>query len=74
MNPVNEPKYSIGTQFKNRGDKHRIFTVTDVYRTYNSAGDLVKVSYQAKSNVTGAIDYDVLEIRISMGLLAEVAA
>jgi len=37
--------FPIGTEFTTRGKPSQRHTVVDVYRTYNSAGDLVKTRY-----------------------------
>jgi hypothetical protein len=64
-----EPKYAIGTQFKTRGKAPRTCTVVDIYRTYNSNGELVKVRYVATHEFMGqtVTDYDVVETTIVRG-------
>ena len=65
--------YSIGTKFATRGKAPRICIVTDILKTYNSAGDLVKTRYQTSHEFLGQIvtDYDVCAISIAMGLIKE---
>jgi hypothetical protein len=62
-------KYSIGTQFKSRGKHPRLYTVIDIHRTYNAAGEMVKLRYVATFELMGqkVTDYDVVETSISMG-------
>jgi len=66
------PQYQIGQQFKTRGKVSRVCTVTDILRTYNAAGELVKIRYVATHEFAGqiVIDHDVVETTISMGLIA----
>ena len=65
--------FAIGTHFKTRGKAPRICIVTDILKTYNSAGDLVKTRYQASHEFLGQIvtDYDVCATTIAMGLMKE---
>ncbi len=44
--------YPIGTKFRPIGGKHE-HTVVDVWKTYNSAGDLVRVRYVAEHLLCG---------------------
>ena len=64
-------QFSIGTQFKSRGKHPRICTVTDILRTYNSAGELVKTRYVAEHEFLGrtVTDHDVCETTIAMGIM-----
>jgi len=61
-----EPRFAIGTRFNY---KTRVCTVTDILRTYNSAGDLVKIRYVAEHKFLGQIvtDSDVCETSIARG-------
>lgn len=63
-------EYAIGTQFKTRGKAPRLCTVTDILKTYNSAGELVKTRYVAQHDFMGqkVNDYDVVTTTIAMGL------
>ncbi len=65
---MNEPKFSIGQQYRHhKGKSSYICTVTDIWRTYNSAGVLVKMRYVATHEFCGQLstDFDVLEITIA---------
>lgn len=44
---MTEQRFKIGTQFLTRGKAPRLCTITDVLRTYNSAGELVRLRYVA---------------------------
>lgn len=65
-----EPRFGIGTRYQTRGKEPRICEVTDIYRTYNAAGEMVKVRYQAKHNFMGQTitENDVVETTIAMGI------
>lgn len=65
---INEPKYRIGQRFKTAGKNPRIATVIDIYKTYNNAGNLVKIRYVAQypSVLNIVTDYDVCEASIAM--------
>jgi hypothetical protein len=62
-------KFAVGQQFKTRGASPRLCTVTDILRTYNVAGELVKVRYVATHTTLGqpVTDHDVCETTIAMG-------
>jgi len=66
---------AIGTQFiKQRGkltNKERVETVTDILKTYNSVGELVKTRYVAEHDFLGqkVTDRDVCLITIVKGLI-----
>lgn len=64
------PKYLIGQKFSTRGKHPKLCVVVDILRTYNSAGELVKLSYVTKHSFMGQIitDHDVPETTIAMGL------
>jgi len=66
-----EPKFPIGTKFKTRGKHPRLCVVTDIFKTYNSAGVLVRIRYQAVHQFGGQIvtDHDVLWPIIAIGLV-----
>jgi hypothetical protein len=70
---VNEPRFPIGTQFKTRGKAPRLCTVTDIWRTYNAAGELMRVRYVATHEFLGQTitDCDVCDTTIAMGLIEE---
>lgn len=66
-------EYSIGTKYKTLGKNPNVCTVTDIYKTYNSAGDLVKVRYEAQHDFCGQVvnDHDVCATTIARGLIGE---
>ena len=62
----------VGTQFIRRGTKRRdVETVTDIYKTYNLAGELVKERYVATHEFMGqtVTDCDVVAPTIQMGVI-----
>lgn len=64
-------EYPLGTTFKTRGKAPKLCTVVDVLKTYNLAGDLVKVRYVATHEFMGqtVTDSDVPATTIAMGLV-----
>lgn len=66
-----KPRYSIGTKFtlkgKNRSDE---CTVVDIYKTYNSMVEVVKIRYVCTHEFMGqtVTDYDVLETTIARAI------
>ncbi len=66
---------AIGTKFiKQRGkntNKERVETVTDILKTYNSAGEHIKTRYVATHQFCGqtVTDSDVLGVTIQKGLI-----
>lgn len=64
-----EPKFPIGQQYKTRGKAPRLCTVVDIHKTYNAAGELVKLRYVATHDFAGQViaDRDVCETTIAMG-------
>lgn len=66
---MNKPKYAVGHKFTTRGREPRQCIVTDVWSTFNTAGELVKVRYVTKHFFMGQIvtDCDVCETTIAMG-------
>lgn len=71
-----DARFAIGTQFKSHGKHPRICTVTDILRTYNSAGQLVKVRYVATHEIFGQIvsDSDVCDTTIARAIIATAGA
>lgn len=65
-------RFAIGTKFKTRGKHPRLCTVTDILKTYDSRGQLVKIRYVAQHEFGGQIvaDHDVVETTIARGLEA----
>ena len=62
---------TIGTKFIRQGRKRKdIETVIDIYKTYNSKGELVKTRYVSEKEFMGQTlrDYDVLSTTIKIGL------
>jgi hypothetical protein len=68
---VNEPAFAIGQKFMTRGKHPRFCQVIDILRTFNHAGELVKITYVANHACMGQIvtDYDVCETTIRMGII-----
>lgn len=62
-------QWPIGTQFTTRGKHPRKCTVVDILKTYNAAGELVKVAYVATHEFAGQIvtDRDVCATTIARG-------
>ncbi len=67
---MNEIK--IGQRFKAPGKHPRICTVTDIYKTYNAAGELIKITYIATHDFAGQTitDRDIPGATIIRGLIA----
>lgn len=65
-----EPKFQIGTKFQTRGKHPKLCTVTDILKTFNAAGEQVKLRYVATHEFFGQTiaDVDVCETTIAMGL------
>jgi hypothetical protein len=66
------PRFQLGQQFSTRGKHPRLCTVTDILRTYNDAGELVRLRYVATHQLCGqtVTDYDVVETTIALGAIA----
>jgi hypothetical protein len=64
-------EYAIGTKYKTLGKNSNVCTVTDIYKTYNSAGELVRVRYEAQHEFCGQVvnDHDVCATTIARGLI-----
>lgn len=62
-------RFDIGQKFRTRGKYPRECVVTDVLKTYNSKGELVKISYEAEHEFLGqkVKHYDVPDSTIAMG-------
>jgi hypothetical protein len=62
-------EYPIGTQYRPRGKKDYVCTVTDVFKTYNSKGELVSVTYESQHLFCGQMvtDRNVISTTIAMG-------
>lgn len=63
------PRFAIGQKFKTRGKFPRLCTVVDIWQTYNSAGELVRIRYVAEHVFLGETvrDIDILETTIAIG-------
>jgi len=63
--------YKIRTRYIKRGKAKSECTVTDILKTYNSAGKLVKTRYVATYEFCGQLvtDRDVVATSIKMGLV-----
>jgi len=63
-------KYTIGQQYETRGKHPDLCTVVDIHRTYNQAGELVKLRYISTHEFLGQTitDYDVVETTIARGI------
>mgnify|MGYP001167322660 CR=1 FL=1 len=61
--------WPIGTQYKTRGKAPKLCTVTDILKTYNNAGELVKIRYVAQHEFCGQVvtDYYVVATTIARG-------
>ena len=65
-------EFKIGHKFTPRGKKHpRECTIVDIYKTYNSKGELVQTRYVATHEFMGQIitDCDVGHTTVAMGSL-----
>lgn len=64
-------KYNIGQQYIARGKRKDICTIVDIYKTYNSANELVKIGYVAEHEFLGETikEYDVPQATIARGLI-----
>lgn len=64
-------RYPLGTMFRTRHKHPRLCTVTDILKTYNNAGELVKIRYVATYGFMNQIvtDSDVVETTITMGIV-----
>lgn len=62
-------RFAIGTKYTTRGANPRLCTVVDVLRTYNSAGDLVRLRYVSTHEFLGQTleNGDVTDTTIAMG-------
>jgi hypothetical protein len=63
------PRFEIGQQYMTQGKHPRLFIVTDILRTYNSANELVEIRYVSTHEFMGHIitDHDVCETTIARG-------
>ena len=63
--------YPIGTKYTPIGKVKRECTIIDILKTYNNAGELVKIRYIATHDFMGqtVTDNDVIGTTIARGLL-----
>lgn len=63
------PKYSIGTRYIPLGKNRVPCTVVDIWQTFNSRGECVRVRYVSEHEFCGQIvcDTDVVETTIDRG-------
>jgi hypothetical protein len=65
-------RFNIGDQFIRQGRKNKYTeTITDILKTYNNAGELVKIRYVASHDFCGqkVIDSDIVDATIARGLI-----
>lgn len=66
-------EYAIGTQYiKTHGKVKQLCTVVDVWKTYDSKGELVKLRYVTSHEFCGQLvnDYNVVPVTIAKGLVS----
>lgn len=65
-----DPRYKIGQEYTPRGRAKRLCRVIDIHRTYNAAGELVRVRYVSQHSFMGQTitDSDVCETTIAIAL------
>ena len=70
MNTICTGTYSIGTQYMPMRKNTYVCTITDIHKTYNNNGDLVKTSYVATHEFCGQTitESDVVETTIARGI------
>ena len=66
---IRETRFPIGTKFATRGRHPRTCTVVDIWRTFNVAGELVRIGYVATHEFMGrtVLERDIPETTIAMG-------
>lgn len=71
---IPKARFEIGQQFMSAGKHPQLCTVTDILRTYNSAGALVKTRYVATHIFCGSVvaDHDVCETTIARRAVPQV--
>ncbi len=64
-------RFAIGQRYATRGKNPRICTVTDIWRTFDAAGNAVKICYVTTHELAGQIltERDVCETTIAMGAI-----
>ena len=63
-------KYPIGTKYLPMGKHAKVCTITECFKTYDSKGNLVKISYQSTHDFLGqaVINNDVCATTIARGI------
>lgn len=69
-----EARFRVGQQYWHNDPKFKVryvCTIVDIYKTYNSAGELVKLRYVASHDFLGqkVVDYDVVDTTIARNLI-----
>lgn len=66
-------RFKIGQKYILRGKRQDICTVIDIHKTFNNAGELVKLRYVSQHNFIGQkmTDYDVTDTAIARGISNE---
>lgn len=64
-------EYTIGTKFETHHKPPTVATVVDILKTYNAAGELVRVRYVAQYERLGQLitDRDVVAVSIAKRIL-----
>ena len=70
MNKFCIDKYPIGTQYMPIRKDTYVCTITDIHKTYNNDGDLVKTCYVATHEFCGQtiVESDVNEATVARGI------
>lgn len=74
MRPVSPPRFCIGERFQLRKGKHRRDArVVDILKTFNAAGELVRVRYVAEYEFAGqtVTDSDICDTTLARALAEE---
>ena len=68
---LSEPRFAIGQKFVARGKNASQCEVVDIFKTFNSSGQLVRVEYVAAHDFMGQkiVDYSVCETTIARGAI-----
>lgn len=71
---IQQEIFPIGTQYKTRGKHPRLCKVIDIHKTYNHAGELVKIRYVSIHEFCGQAvhNYDVVAAAIAIGYVGEI--
>lgn len=72
MDYIKPDQIVIGTQFMKPGRAPRKCTVTDIYKTYNAAGQLVQTRYVATHEFMGqtVTERDIPAVTIQRGFIS----